>query len=66
MVLSGQRELSWFRRQFAIQGLPEELAFNEAGRQHLTYPLRVPDFLSDPRLTPPGRQSQRRGQREEQ
>ncbi len=31
MVLSGQRELSWFRRQFAIQGLPEELAFNEAG-----------------------------------
>ena len=31
MVLLGQRELSWFRRRFAIQGLSEGLAFIKPG-----------------------------------
>ena len=63
MVLSGQRELSWFRQQSAIQGLSEELVCIEL-RQHFTYPLREPGFLSGPKLTPLGRLSRRREQRE--
>jgi hypothetical protein len=63
MILSGQRGLSWFRRQSAIQGLPEGLVCIKP-RQNLTYPLREPGFLSGPKLTLLGRLSQRREQRE--
>lgn len=63
MVLSGQRELSWFRQQSAIQGLPEGLVCIKL-RQHFTHPLRGPGFLSGPKLTLLGRLSRRREQRE--